>query len=386
MTNTPDDKLAVADSSALAQRMDPRVRTAAAPTVEDLLQARARISSDAGSVQALFARALMEDLDDEWLVTELAQVLGQRESAQYLVDEYRQLGEGVHLVSPETGRVVITLSEEDLWQPSPVPRESGQLATPLTQIRPDLGAFITTWTFDRAFEKKVVVELAKRGHQTELLAWEGDPRLLVATRAGRQRIVRALGQLQPEALLRACGGTSAALLKCFELVADQPDQTAFVQASISSQSALNTHDQTTVNLQHNESARLQGVLTQGWVREVARHLVDLTSQGASELALRDITQAILRQAEVWVAPPEAMVWLRRADSRAAIVPVQGIQHLLGVRSGAGVLVVPETFAIRGRELSDRWETATKLDYAIRVNTTAVTSYKLSGMEFQGHVV
>ena len=151
-------KLVHRPGNQLERRIDPPVLTKAQPAAIDLLQARRAINANP-ALPALFEQAFKEDRDTEWLVEQLAaglvneEWLGSlneaREAAQYLVDEYHQLGEGVHLVSSATGKVVTTLTEADVWQPAPVPREGGGMATPMPQLRPDLASFLVTWSFDR---------------------------------------------------------------------------------------------------------------------------------------------------------------------------------------------------------------------------------------------
>ncbi len=377
------------------RQFNPTVQSAAQPTAGSLLEARAALNSSP-QLRELFHQAFMEDRDDAWLAAQLSDALNERlgaaealAAATYLVDEYRQLGEGVHLVSTETGRVFTTLAEGDVWQGPAVPRTSGGMATPLPQLRPDLSAYIASWSFDRSREEAIVAELARRGHQTALLAEDGDPRLLVATRAGRRHIVEELGKFRPEALLRACGGTSAAFLKCFELTETAPLNTSnLYKRSVNSQSIMGVQDQTTVNLRHNRPAALRGGLTQGWVREVARALAEIaaTELKSSPVALRDIDKMLLQSKDVWVVPPEAYIWIRRADPHQVVVLVPGLRHIVGVKAEAGVLVVPEQFQIGSREIFDRWETQTELDFQLCLDWAALSVYEPQGLIYDAVVI
>jgi len=392
-----DNKLVKATgTSALEKRIDPQVLSKATPDVGDLLQARADLNSDK-ALQGLFDDAL--EHDDEWLVTNLTSGLlakweghggdgAAREAAQYLVDEYRQLGEGIHLVNTETGKVAITLTDADIIQPAPVPREGGGMATPLKQIRPDLAAFVTTWTFDRAHEQQVVDKLAARGHQTALLREEGDPRLLVATREGRKHIVASLAQFKPEDLLRALGGTSAVFLRHFELT-DKELEGEVIAGKVLSQTTMGIQDQTTVNLHHNRPATMRGALTQGWVREVARRLVSEAVERRAVLTVQppELTRELLSVASFWIAPPEAMVWVRRAYPQATVLPVDRLQHMVGLtKAQVGSLSVPPEFGLGSRELFGRWETKTELTFSMIVDWDAVSVLGLDGLEYQAVLV
>jgi len=391
----------------LVDRLDQQVISEAKPSTEDLLQARADLTSDP-DLQALFAQAFQEDHDDVWLVDALAKGLDRkwredgwvefesetRQAAQYLVDEYRQLGEGTHLISPDTGRVLYTLQEGDVWQPSMVPREGGGFAKPLPQLRPDLASFLTTWTFNKAREEEVVAKLAAKGHQTALLVEEGDPRLLVATRRGRAHIATSLSKFDPETLLKACGGTSGMFLKHFELTtegdtATPSDTLTKIEGEANSFSKMGIQDQTTVNLHHNRAATLQGALTQGWVRHMAKTLtlnaVEHYQQSGSIEALRQdkIDKTLLSQSQMWVAPPEAMIWLRRADPSKRVLPVAGIQHILGLKAAkVGAIQVPLEFSIHNRELFDRWETGANLKYTLWVDWSTIVVKSIEGLEYQ----
>lgn len=396
----PDDKLVrvTGAAGALEQRIDPKVLSKADPSAEWLLDARSCVSKAGG----LFKQAMEEDKGDEWLVAQLAiRLVGwwkdtqedqARECAQYLVDEYNQLGEGVHLISKETGKVIITLTDDDIYQPAMVPRHGGGMTTPLKRLRPDLEAALTTWTFERGREAKIVATLAARGHQTTLLREEGDPRLLVATRKGRSEIVRSLTDFTPKALLKRCGGTAGAFLRHFDLVtelenANEATITWSLEGHVSARSIMGVQDQTTVNLHHSRQQTLRGVLPQGWIREIARHIATFVHQKrkvAQGKPAGKWLKPYLDEAPFWVAPPELVTPFRRLDPKLTVLPVDRALPIGFTKPKVGIIVVPESFSAESHEMFERWEAVANLDYKVWVDWGKVTCLAVQ-VEYQGVV-
>jgi len=393
-----------APQDALQKRVDPEVQTLAKPETNWLLQARANLNSDE-QLQGILQQGIVEGLESDDIADLLAVRLSEMweghpaeayEAALYLVDEFKQLGEGIHLVSRETGRVVTTLTDDDIYQGGPLPRADGSMATPLPQVRPDLAAYVTTWTFEKGREQRITEELARRGHQTALLREEGDPRLRVATRAGRREIVQRLVDHTPTALLRACGGTSAAFLQHFDLVGEDPGDTALepLEGFVSSRSAMGIQDQTTVNLHHDREGTLRGALSQGWVREIAACLSKAAHQRfgpvcREEGLYQDISQLDSEEmakwkATFWVAPPEAVTPLRRLRPNWNIMPAG--EYTIGfIKPKVGLLVLPDDFGAETQELFDKWTAGMHLEFKLWIDWKAICYCALTGLEHQGVV-
>lgn len=380
----------------LAQRIEPQVVSRAKPSADWLKDARALLNRNE-SLRSYVRQARADGLDAASAVDGLSIRLnelwgGQRaqeayEVAQYLWDEQSQLGEGYYITSTETGKVVASLSERDIYQPAPVPREGGGMAVPLPRIRPDIEAALTCWAFDAGREAQMLQKLAERAHQTALLREEGDPRMLVATRAGRHHIVDQFSKFDPRILLRAAGGTSGAFLSMFELRTHDPEDTTglhLVEGTVYSKTVMGVQDMTTVNLHHNRAASLQGALVQGWVREVARHLSRAASNNVNEpeeIRQLDLKKDHFGGSNVWVSPPEAVRYLRRAEPNLSVLPVPSAD-LMGLLPSAGVLVVPREFAASSHEMFDRWEAHSTLTFRLWVDWSKVRLLRLSGVEHQ----
>lgn len=386
----------------LAHRLDPKIETTANPRPDWLLQARADVNSDP-TLQALFRDAKAEGQSPEWLADMVSSRLMGRwegespdqaiEAARYLADEYFQVGEGIHIVSTETGRIVATVTEDDIYQPAPLPREGGGMAQPLPRLDPNLEAFITTWTFEAAREDRILMALVEKGQRA--IAFD-DPRLQPATRAGRSQIVRDVAEMTPESLLRGTGGTSAAFLQHFDLRTvdwESPRQTLVhgaepdLEGCIEAKSVLHIGDQTTINPHHDRRSMLRGVLPQGWAREMARLLADEAHKRTEvqTLDLSEVPIAGLRaEATFWVIPPEAIrefvkpLWTILPVERAKVIGLQ--------KPKVGTLVVPEQFAAASHELFERWETVADLDFKMWVDWDAITCLDVTGLEYQAHVV
>lgn len=404
----PDDKLTeVAKRQAtLANRLSPTIVSDAKPETEWLVQARADINRDP-RLKELFQRSLGEGQPKQWLIDNLAVRLNAEwgggeffhalEVATYLADEHEQLGEGIRLVSTETGKVTALVTSDDIYQPAPVPRESGDMAIPLPRIDPALEKTLVTWVFEQHREERIVATLAERANQTALLKEEGDPRLRPATRAGRSEIVRSMTDFSPTALLERLGGTSAAFLQRFDILTEEPADLALdalvgpLEGYVAARSTMNIADQTTINLSHSREQTLRGALPQAWARDIARRL-SLHAQENAEGELPGITPAAMAGKSFWVTPPELMGDLFRLRPKGlksvTLMPVDG-SKLIGFRDGSskvGVIVLPESFGAESHELFDRWEAVANLEYKLWYDPMEVFCVQMPKLEYQAHTV
>lgn len=396
------NKLAKAEQG-LAKRLDPAIQTTAEPAADWLLQARAEVNSNP-AIRVLFTRARSEGLGVEWLVDQLATALVETwrkhtaeaiddqatEAAQYLADEFFQLGsEGIHIVSADTGRIVTTITEDDIYQPAPLPREGGGMATPLPRLDPALEGFITTWTFEKSREQRIIAKLIERGYKAMDLTGPDDPRLATVTRSGRRRIMADIAEMTPESLLRGLGGTSAAFLGFVRVQTHPPDDPALegpLEGSVTARSVLKIPDPVTTNLRHDRKATLRGVLPQGWVREIVRRMSELAAaKGARKVHASELQPSDLEGAAFWAAPPELVAPILKLRTELTILPADRA-YVMGLRKGAGVLVVPESFGAESHELFERWEAVANLDYQLWVDWSKVTCLDIEGVEYQAHVV
>lgn len=403
--------LSVSPNSPLVRKLDPQVVSLAVPDPEYLVQARVEVNRHNSELRQFFVEA-KEGKGSDWAVQNVAVRLngiwgGDKyeesvSSAQFLWDEFDQLGPGIYMVSTETGKIVASLSEEDLWQPEAVPRE-GQttLSTPMKMVRPDLQGRVISWQHDKGREQRTLEALALRGHQTALLAEDGDPRLLMATKSGRAQIVDQVRSFEPETLLRMAGGTSGSFLRYFDLSDEPPANTEGLEClkgTVTTRSVMGVQDALTLNLHHSRAASLRGAMVQGWVRAIAKtlsnaahvwsmQLDNLSAEGepwGRTAKVSEITATDLRDL-LWVCPPETVKALLKADPQTTLLPVEEAK-LIGLGRHVGTIVVPKEFAAHSLERFDRWEAISALSYTLWVDMKALEILHLSGVEHQAFLV
>ena len=390
--------LARGSSSDLASKLEPTVTTLARPATGSLLQARADVQRDP-ELQALFREAKEQGHSSEWLGDNLAARLAglwdgnlpeALEAARYLADEYAQLGEGILIVSSETGKVIARLDEKDLYQPAPVPRESGGMAIPLPRIEPGMEALIVSWVFEKGREERIEAILTERAHQTALLREEGDRRLWVATRKGRARLAQSLSEDHPMTLLARSGGTAGAFLKHFDLALEAPSEGQGQTYRLGMTMALRVHDPLTTNLRYDRLGSMRGVVAQGWVRDLGRQIAEEVRRknfpSRLELSIEDITKPVLQASDTWVADPDVLLALLRVQAGTPILPVNGAPTL-GLKGKVGVIVVPERFDVQNREVFGRWEVLATLDVRVFVQDwSRMQPVEILGLAHQAQVL
>jgi hypothetical protein len=259
----------------------------------------------------------------------------------------------------------------------------------LPRIRPDVETAIVTWFHDKGREANIVAALAARGHQTELLKEMGDPRLLVATRRGRQHIVGSLARVEPKLLLEAAGGRAGTFLRLFSLTEEVVEESALeglvhLSGEVSSKSVMGIQDPTTTNLHHNRAATLRAALVGGWIRHLALTLSLRAHQdGSVEKGSIDFGQGETKipPNQFWVASPDFVRPFHQRDPRAEIFPVEAARPIaLPVGGRLGVIRIPREFEATSHDLFDRWEASAYLHFDMWVDLSLVKAYEFLGVE------
>ena len=392
----PDDLVRTLEPEGLS-KIDPQVRSLARPTASALLQARADIQREA-SLQELFREARERGHTPEWIADNLsirlAGIWGGNfaeavEASRYLADEYFQLGQdAIVLVSQETGQVIAQLSEDDLYDPEPVRREaSDHLAQPLRRIRPELAGFIATWNFEKAQEERITALLAARANQTALLRDEGDRRLWMASREGRERVARALSEDHPLTLLEQAGGTAGAFLRHFDLSLDSPPSGALSYRLEASHSILLV-DPTTLNLSYDRLGSLRGVLAQTWIRQIAGQLSHAVHGRGRSLnwSVDQLSQSEIEEWQTWAAHPDVYLAFRNVAPKLACLPTESVLAL-GLTGKVGTIYVPASFASGSREIFARWVVRNAIQVAVQIDDwSKLVAATVSGVTFQPTVL
>jgi hypothetical protein len=353
-------------------------------------------------IQAIFTRARTEGWDAAKLALELGEPF-QRELdvndpqkafqvAEYLADEYLQMGDTMLLISRHTGKAIGRITDDDVWVPAPVPREDGSMAQPLPRLRPELEAFLVHWHFEKDRERQITDELAPTLHPTDLVKEQGDARLLPVTRAGRTTLVSQLKDKLPS-LLTSTGGSLGRFLSHFDIREDDPPKGSpyepLLRCTAIGRTVTAIQDMKAMNLHFNRLGGLCAHTGNAWAREIARTLAIAAKEHFSPLpqSLSNFEPKDIKAA-VWVGDPDtvdALVKLRGLFSytSSTVVPVEHAPTI-AVLGKAGVIVInPASYECQGRELFSRWEVAARLEYTLWVDWAQVRAYEFDDVAVTG---
>lgn len=361
----------------------PEVETLARPTSGSLIGARNAVQK-LDSVKASFVQAKNEGWSAERLAEAIeaplqAHVEGSKEdvrqAALYLAAEFLQFGDALLLVSRETGQAIARITEADLYEPSPVPRESGGMAKPLTRLRPELEGFLFEYVHEHNREKQLYHDLVVRTKQTGFLAQEGDRKLNLATRQGRRSIEAEL-RAKGTDLLQAATGTLSALLQHFTLGSGEgtPSLTGFLSTQVRTQ----LPDPLAVNYKYDHFAHQQTGLSHGWLRELALSLGAEAHQQKSPEPVSYSELTAVQGVSLWVCDPQLAPMLMGAGVVVVTVPEVKTFGLMG--SPVGTLDVDATsLVIEGRELFNRWDVMGRLSYSLYLDWSRVVALNVESL-------
>lgn len=391
------DKLAPFSDVTEIERSIPEVRTLARPTAIPLIAARNEVQRNL-TLQRLFKQSREEQWDAAKLAAAIEPELSDRlddgtpgqahEVAVYLADEYTQIGNTLLIVSSTTGKAIAQISEDDIWQPPPVPRESGGMATPLPRLRPDLHGFLVQWVFDEEREKRTIADLATRVNQTELLHVEGDRRLWPATKVGRANLTQHLNDRLPT-LLQATQGNARVFLDKFEVRMEPSNWSnlePLIKCTAVSRSVTHIADSLAMNLRYDPLTALGAQVATGWVRDIALSLALAAKDKAYAMVKIEydrVTHTELFDTDFWLGDPRSLVHVQPlVPSSLPVVDAP----LTGLRQGAvGAIVLdPSSYECRSRELFDRWEVVAVVEYTLYVNWVQVMSMELLNLPQEAH--
>ena len=379
-------------------RVSVSVNSLAKPDPQGLLAARTAIRVSP-VLQALFTKAKEEGSSAEALADALFVTLPDFlietkdlwDTALYLADEFMQLGDDKFLlVSQETGQALYKVSEEDIYLPDPVPRETGGIAQPLPRLRPDLEGMLVQWEFSKGRDQKILNTLAQRANQTELLATEGDNRLLRATRSGRKKITDMLSEALPSLLPPKSGATREflSLLNFREPVEEEYPFTALAKI------VMPVADPLTSNLRHDPLTTLKHQISAQWTRIIAFTVANEIS-GRDPLG-RKVTKASYLDAlptSFWLADPNVAIAFREASQAGfetrRILSVQATPAIPSVLLHAwlapigDICINPDSYECKSREFLDRWEVGASCKFTLHLDPGISAVYKFSDVPESG---
>lgn len=388
----------------LPSRVEVSVLTKADP-IPGLLRVARAIIQRTPSLRATFEAARKDGWTSDFLTAQLQVELGPyfgepvpedpaniEAVARYLADEYMQLGDAILLVSSETGRAIARLRDEDFYQPAPVPREGGGLATPGLRVRPEIEAAVVQWQFDRAHEDRAQSAMLAKLPQTALLRAQGDRRALFATRQGRKVLTAEIGAHLPSLLPDQCKGATKTLFNYLRIVNEAPADPAYTCLGEVTNHATATYplsDKKAKNLRHDVWSSILATTASGWARSVAHFVLGFAKDQKAE----DVTISALqlrRGVNFWVCSPNVVVALNliHPEWSAEFLPVgTGDDFALGFSEPCGFVVIDESsYDIKDREVFDRWEVATSFRAKVWVDWSRVAGFVIHNVPPTGLAV
>jgi hypothetical protein len=363
----------------------PNVTSLASPKSKQLLGARFEVQRNR-ALRSIFekyagqsgeeastnlARELLEPLTElqEGSVEDLQEV------ARYLADEYLQIGDKVLLIDRETGKAIATLTEEDIWQPPDVPRESGRMVKPLPRINPKVEALVISWKFEKKREEILLRDLSSRLAQTDEDKALGDRRLLATTRKGRSFIVDELRTALPSLIPTFVSGGLRRFIDLLSLEGDTTGMTSYLSFQSFARVKLGLQDAKARNLLFNIAGSHRSTIAAQWARDIALTVSSL---------MHDLKPAVAQSSRdklpsgIWVASPEESMVLRRGmHTGITTIPIEGVP-VTRFNGVVGRLDVRNT-SLASREIHDRWEIVAQLDYDLHLRADLATPTILTDM-------
>jgi len=378
----PDLTTLTPQQQALSRKVNVRVLSKANPSSGLLRRSREKIQEDP-NLGGLFTTGV---IDVETLTQRLREKLhfdeGLDDVAQYLADEYAQLGDGILMISSETGRAIAKLSNEDFYQPAPVLREDGRLVERSQAVKPEIEAFITMWRFEDQLESRVRERALSRVNQTERLREEGDSRLLTLSRGGRRDIVGKIEQVIPT-IFENPKGVVEDFLQYFPIGA-QPDSEhdyTRIQVHPSSLQRRPIQDPLAINLKYDQLTASTAVIATSWIRSIASAMLEYRNLNPR---LTPFEEAVQGHTEgLWIAEPNLAAALQKRGCRTIAVP--GPDYLaIYTHSSAGILELPLLdFGLHSREMHGRWTIEAVTEATLWLNVWAISAFRIEDITTSG---
>lgn len=360
----------------LTKKLDLEVISQYDPDPGLLRLARVAVQQDP-AIQGLFNHD-QRTVDREALEEALAQHFPMDETdhvAGYLADEFEQIGGGILLISSETGKALAQLTDEDFYQPSPVPREDGSMVTPQgPRLKPEVEGAIFHWVAESHRERALLDKMLGRIAQTELVSEDGDPRLLALTKGGRRGIAQQVYAALPT-LLHNASGIAREFLSHFAFGRPPTGDPSWnsIRVEVGGVSRRPVQDQTTANLRHSVLTSTLAATATSWSRDLATALlrgavkhVGIGPRQVSQGHTLDEFAEFYPTRDFLLAEPGLATALRRKGYN--VLPAPGPLNVLVAVSGPiGFLEVPEDKIGTGtREIHDVWTLETVAEVTLWV--------------------
>ena len=375
-------------------RLTPEVHSLARPSVRPLIAARGVVQRSE-PVRALFVQAKAEGWTSEQLAGAITPFLTEAlecepqeaiEVAQYLADEFAQIGDAVLLCDRTTGKAIARITEEDIYQPPKQRREgSTELATPLKRLNPNLEGFLVSYIFEEARDREMVTAIQARLPQSDFLREVGDDRLNPITRAGRTRVTQAVRDALPDLLVgvQGAGRTFLDLFPVSSSTEVRAGCTSLAAQMAKAEGRQLIVDPKSMNLRFSWESTLKARIGAGWVRDIAAQLVNEARTGTRKDLRLSVPYSLLGQEHIegmnlWVGDPASCLAIQRiapSNKRPAILPCapefSGVVGLSTLGPVGAVVVAPNSYSFVTREIHGHWENLAEMVYTLCVDWTRV---------------
>lgn len=349
------------------------------PDPAKLKLARQLIQNDS-TLQECF----MGQPDGEYLVERLSDPLeeGASEVVGYLIAEHAQVGNRIVVLHPETGRAIAALSEDDFYQPEPVPRESGSMVIPPRQVKGEIAAHIASTFFENDREVKIRQDMLSRV-PSYIPAPVAERMVRFTTRAGRKQVAMEIHDRLPFVLSQARGAT-ADFLRFFTLDGTPPKGATkyplgLDHLTITAEVRIPVQDGKSQNLHFDQFSSLSSTVASQWIRGVASLVLIEANRREPEETL------IVSGHDLVIAHEGAIGHVRDPVFMVSNVPHKLNRYVVGLCPLAGTVSFSE-FQTEYREVHDEWRLRASASVEVHVDWSRVKVYRVPEVELVGSVV
>jgi hypothetical protein len=318
-------------------------------------------------VRELFRQARREGWTAERLADSFMVHIGSIEDATerwevalFLADEYFQIGDKPLLIHRASGRAIRALTDEDIWQPPPTMRADGTLVERPPMVDPVLMSDLLHFVSELDREQAVFQAIQQRLIQTQYQREEGDTRLQILTREGRDAIVKGI---RGEDIKLPSQGSSAAFLSHFqdEAVLGWVHREAPLYGLV----VLNIADLRATNIRFDFRSVAIATLGQAWARSLAQAVMVAKPRVKSTLA------------EAQRKIPEGSTLIGPSWAGAAMVLEGNILLVLAPGVVGAFVIRTSTIQVKHLEISDRIEVEGTAKADMWLDMDRITTFELT---------
>jgi hypothetical protein len=288
---------------------------------------------------------------------------------EYLSDEFEQIGDGILLVSSDTGKAIAKISEDSLYEAAPVLRETGNTVERGVMVRPDIEAFLSYWSFENDRERIVRSQALARLNQTELQREDGDRRTRILSRDGRRGIAQDVQDLVGEAFKKSDSGSRYfALLDYFPVGGSLPEPTTPFKIILWSRVRRKIQDQLTVNPKYDPLTATLAAVTSSWKRSIVSTLLKEATSRELEWPVAGLDEALEDHGSggMWFCEPNLARALLDRGCRVFAAPGPPNLALHMYRQAGYLELDEEKIGTNNREVHDRWTIESAAEVTLHV--------------------